>query len=224
MRVSTRPPRPVVPEEVVIGYLTEMSNWGRWGADDTLGTLNLVTPEKVRDAIGLVADGVSLSCSRLLEFAPKAQPPEVTGIPPIHLMHTSGEAAPPDRMFGGNDWFSMPVHSLYATHLDAHSHLFWNGQMYNGQPAHAVRTASGATKGGVDLAASGVLTRGILLDVPRAMGVDWLEDGDAATEADLIAAEQMAGCDRVSGRSALRPHRLRRAPTHGQPRPARAKP
>src|ERR1700683_1636842 len=193
MRNSSRPPRPVVPEEVVVGYLTEMSNWGRWGADDTLGSLNLVTPEKVRDAIGLVADGVSLSCSRLVEFAPKAQPPEVTGIPPIHLMHTSGEVAPPDRMFGGNDWVSMPMHSLYVTHLDAHSHLFWTGQMYNGQPAEAVRTASGATKGGVDLAAAGVLTRGILLDVPRAVGVDWLEDGDAATEADLIAAEQMAG-------------------------------
>lgn len=193
MTVSIRPPRPVVPEEVVIGYQTEMSNWGRWGADDTLGTLNLVTPEKVRDAIGLVADGVSVSCSRLLEFAPKPQPPEVTGIPPTHMMHTSGETAPPGRMFGGNDWFSMPVHSLYVTHIDAHAHLFWNGQMYNGQPAHAVRTASGATKGGVDLAASGVLTRGILLDVPRAIGVDWLEDGDAATEADLIAAEQMAG-------------------------------
>ena len=78
-------------EEEVLGYMTSLSNWGRWGPDDELGTLNLITPAKRSQAGSLVREGTSVTCSRLIlpEIAP-----DVTTIPPLHYMISTGESAP----------------------------------------------------------------------------------------------------------------------------------
>jgi kynurenine formamidase len=91
------------------------------------------------------------------------------------------------------DWVGLPLHGLYLTHLDAPAHISWEGRLYNGQPAAAVVTDRGATLGGVDLVHGGIFTRGVLLDVAGARGLDWLEGEAAATAADLDAAEARAG-------------------------------
>ena len=74
-------------EEAVLRYFTTLSNWGRWGTDDQLGTLNLITPEKTRRAAGLVREGITVSCARTIRFEAAPDAPS----PPIHYMVESGE-------------------------------------------------------------------------------------------------------------------------------------
>ena len=179
-------------EDEVVGYLASMSNWGRWGEDDQLGTLNLVTAEKVRAATALVTEGRSVSLARVVEFAPKPDRHEA-GVPPIHFMQASGDGAPAEGAGGAHDWAGLPLHGHYLTHLDAHSHLFYERRTYNGIDAADVVTDRGAMRGGIDAAGQGIVSRGVLLDVPRARGVDWLEGNDAVTTDDLDAAEALAG-------------------------------
>lgn len=179
-------------EADVVGYLESMSNWGRWGDDDQLGALNLLTPDKIRAAAALVAEGRSVSLSRVVEFAPKPDWHEA-GIPPIHFMQASGDGAANEGAASAYDWAGLPLHGHYVTHLDAHSHLFYERRTYNGTSAADVVTDRGATRGGIDAAGQGIVSRGVLLDVPRARGERWLDGNDAVTAADLDAAEALAG-------------------------------
>jgi kynurenine formamidase len=181
-----------VPEDVVISWFESMSNWGRWGAEDELGALNLVTPEKVRAATALVELGERISCARVIDWAPRP-PATEAAIQPVHFMQRAGEAAKSEELDSAYDWAGLPLHGLYVTHLDAFSHMFWRARMYNGGPAASVVADRGARAGGVDLAALGAITRGVLLDVPMARGVEWLEDGEGADAADLERAEALTG-------------------------------
>jgi kynurenine formamidase len=178
-------------EAEVLGWLDSMSNWGRWGDDDQLGALNLLTPEKVRSASALVTEGRTVSLARVVEFAPKPDRHEA-GVPPVHFMQRSGEGAGT----GGDssyDWAGFPLHGLYLTHLDAHAHIFFDRRTYNGLSADHVRTDRGALRGNVDVAGQGIVSRGVLLDVPRAIGQDWLDGAGAVTPDALTAAEELAG-------------------------------
>ena len=184
-------PDPAAPSEAtVIGYLNSMSNWGRWGDDDELGALNLLTSEKVASAADLVAEGRTVSLSRIIEFAPRADGAEAP-LPPLHFMQASGEGAERDGVGAAHDWVGLPLHGHYLTHVDAPSHFFYERQAYNGIPSEVIRTDHGATRAGVDVARRGIVSRGILLDVPRARGVDWLDGNDTVTAADLVAAERL---------------------------------
>jgi kynurenine formamidase len=184
--------KPPLTEAEVVSYFESMSNWGRWGVDDELGALNLIGPEKIHEAAALVEHGIAISCARLIEWAPRPKHPEAT-VPPVHFMQRSGESANMNAMDSATDWAGLPLHGLYITHIDAFSHIFWKGQMYNGRPAGAVVTNHGARSGSVELASSGVVTRGILLDVARSRGIKWMEDGDGADSGDLERAEAMTG-------------------------------
>ncbi len=177
-------------EEEVIGYMTSLSNWGRWGADDELGTLNLITPEKRAQAGALVREGISVTCSRLIvpEIAP-----DVTSIPPLHYMINTGEGAPASGPGGSSDFIGLSFHGLTITHLDSLCHQFWDGKMYNGKPASAVTVQQKATVGSVDLAQNGIVTRGVLLDITQVRGKDWLEAGEPVFTEDLEAAEEAQG-------------------------------
>ena len=187
----------IIPDEAtVLGYVDSLSNWGRWGADDQLGTMNLVTPAKVKQALALPQNGVKVSCSRLvaMETAPDVR------ITPVHFMTSSGEAYMLEggdgrvgQMESAADYIGMMFHGMTITHVDSLSHVFWRGQMYNGRPSRMVTTREGATVESIDLLKDGVLSRGVLLDVARARGVPWLERGDAVLPDDLDAAERMAG-------------------------------
>jgi kynurenine formamidase len=179
-------------ESTYIEFMQSHSNWGRWGAEDQMGTLNLITNEKVREAAGLIQSGERVSCSRLIEWAPKPSSGEAP-IPPLHFMLRSGENAPPNANYSAYDWIGFPLHGLYLTHLDAHSHVFWDQKMYNGRSSSVVMNDIGAKAGSVELAMEGMSSRGVLLDVARARGLQWLEDDDAVSAQDLESAEKLAG-------------------------------
>ncbi len=177
-------------EQEVIGYMKSLSNWGRWGPDDMLGTLNLITPKKRTQAARLVRQGISVSCARpiLPDLAA-----DVTSIPPIHYMTSSGETAPATGAGGTGDFVGMVFHGLSITHIDAPPHQFWDGKMFNGKPASAVTAQQRATVGGVELLKDGILTRGVLLDIAALKGKPWLEAGEAVFPEDLEAAEKAQG-------------------------------
>jgi kynurenine formamidase len=177
-------------EDEVLGYMGSLSNWGRWGPDDELGTLNLITPAKRAQAGRLVREGISVTCSRLIvpEMAP-----DVTSIPPLHYMIRTGEHAPSSGPGGSSDFIGLSFHGLTITHLDSLCHQFWDGKMYNGKPASLVGVEQKATAGHIDNAQNGVVTRGVLLDIAQVKGKDWLEAGEAVFTEDLEAAEEAQG-------------------------------
>ena len=88
-------------EQEVIGWMDSLSNWGRWGADDQLGTLNLITDAKRVEAANLVTEGISVTCSRLV--VPE-QAPDVTTIPPLHYMIRAGDTVPSQGGGGTSDF------------------------------------------------------------------------------------------------------------------------
>lgn len=177
-------------EEQVSGWMDSLSNWGRWGADDQLGTLNLITPQKRAQAGALVKEGISVTCSRLIvpEIAP-----DVTSIPPLHYIVRGGDTVPNQGPGGTSDFIGLSFHGLTITHLDSLCHQFWNGKMYNGRPASDVNSETKATAMDVDKAQNGVVTRGVLLDITAVKGKDWLEAGEGVFTEDLEAAERAQG-------------------------------
>lgn len=189
--------REIPSEAEVRGYYTSLSNWGRWGNEDELGTLNLITPEKRKQAGALVRDGVVVSCARTITYEPTPDGP----LPPRHYMMKSGEGDPGPVIGRANatDAFTIAPHGRTITHLDAPSHTFvrtdlsapWT--LFNGKPREAVTTDKGATAGSIELAGGGIVSRGVLLDVARAKGQDWLEPDDYVFPEDLEAAEQAQG-------------------------------
>ena len=182
-------------ESEVLGYFQSLSNWGRWGDDDQLGTLNFLSPEKVKQATSLVQDGVTVSCARTITFQSEPDIP----VPPIHYMVESGEGwASGDKVTnrtaqGSSDFFGMVFHGFSITHVDSLAHFFWEGKMYNGRPAHLISTGMGATVESIELAKDGIVSRGVLVDVPRIRGVDWLERGEGVMPDDILAAEEQCG-------------------------------
>ena len=164
-------------------WKTELSNWGRWGKDDERGTLNLITPEKRKQAAALVKDGFAVSLARNLdkEKAPDNNSPFEWSMNPI-------------RPAASSDRFAINFHGSAHTHLDALGHHFIDGKMYNGfERDKYVTVERGAEKGAVTTASEGIVTRGVLVDIPRLKGVDYLEPGVAITVADIEAFEKMAG-------------------------------
>jgi kynurenine formamidase len=151
--------------------LRDKSNWGRWGLDDQLGTTNLITEEKVARAAQLVRRGRSISLSRPMATAPGPG----NSHPAQHYMksHTNGRGgsskASPDDVGGyAADYIGLYFHGVTTTHLDAISHV-WDedGKMYNGRDPHIEVGFDGVTFGGVEQWSSGLITRGVMLDVPR---------------------------------------------------------
>jgi kynurenine formamidase len=123
--------------------------------------------------------------------------------PPLHFMIASGEGAPAKGHGASADWYGMACHGHSMTHLDSLAHLFWNGKMYNGRPASRVGQATGAKDGSIEDAGDGVMTRGVLLDLPGALGVPYLEAGQRITSHELESAEAMAGVQIRSGDAVL---------------------
>jgi kynurenine formamidase len=164
-------------------WKTELSNWGRWGKDDEKGTLNLITPEKRKQAAALVREGVTVSLARELDTVKAID----NNSPFEHTMNPIRPAASSDR-------FAINYHGSAHTHLDALGHHFIDGKMYNGFGRDEFVTVErGAEKGAVTTAAEGIVTRGVLVDIPRLKGVDYLEPGTRITVADIEAWEKMAG-------------------------------
>jgi kynurenine formamidase len=163
----------------------QVKAWGRWGPDDERGALNFITAEKRRQAATLVRTGDTVSCA--LPLATAATPENTS--PVWHLMVRAGDLPDQDS---AADYFSIASHGLAHTHLDALCHFFHKGYMYGGLPQSRV-TSMGTTAFSIEAGKDGIFSRGILLDVPRALGRDFLEPGEAIFPDDLDRAEQLAG-------------------------------
>jgi kynurenine formamidase len=163
----------------------ELSNWGRWGDDDRVGALNLVTPERVAAAATLARTGRTFSLGLPLG----ADGPQVgrggSRMNPKHLMTATGESVFPDGGGYSDDYVFMPLQC--ATQWDGLGHVFYDGFCYNGVPSSTI-TVEGSTVLGIDALARGFVGRGVLLDIARLRGVDCLEAGEWIGVADLDAA------------------------------------
>lgn len=166
-----------------------VKNWGRWGPDDVMGTLNYITPEHVRRAAGLVTSGRSVSLSLPVNKVAGPDNPH----PAIHYMATGhdNDIGSGSLRFA-SDFLGMQFHGDCHTHIDALCHIAYRGQLYNGRPAGLV-TTSGADALDISDYAQGIVGRGVLLDIPRLRGVPWLEPGTAVTRAELEEAEVAEG-------------------------------
>jgi kynurenine formamidase len=232
---SEKYPRNLTKEDVD-RWMTELSNWGKWGKEDQAGTINLITPAKRKAAAALVREGVSVSMSLDADLpkegptsgplpgmggAPRGggNPPSPSGVAPSPgNAPAPGGASPAARGQGGGpasrttwtlnsrppgpeprdvaayvvDTIAVSYHGNNTTHLDAPSHLYYKGQIYNGYPQSSY-TDRGAGKDDVMSMKEGVFTRGVLFDMPKLTGVSYLGDNEAIYVEDLEAWEKKAG-------------------------------
>jgi kynurenine formamidase len=176
----------------------ELSNWGRWGDDDEIGTLNFVTPEKVVAAAGLARTGKIFD----LGIPYDKNGPFLPGgfrINPVHVMTfmPSDTASSADGMISADDMVIMGLQA--ATQWDSLAHVGYGGLFYNNVPQAAVNNFTGASRNSFAKSASRLVSRGVLLDIPRLKGVDRLEASYEVTGADLLAAEERQGVRAGSG-------------------------
>ena len=173
-----------------------VKNWGRWGPDDTLGTLNYVTPKKVREAAALVRSGRRVSMAiPINKVAGPDNPMQAT------LLVVQAHDVPVDgsKVRFGLDYLGMAAHGDSHTHVDALCHISYGGQTYNGRPANEVLRSNGATSQDIAAYHTGVVGRGVLLDIPKLRGVEWLEPGDAVTRAELEECAASEGVELGEG-------------------------
>ena len=157
----------------------EINNWGRWGADDELGTMNLITPEKTREAAGLVRRGITVSLSHNPMPDPEVDNPDAS------FNHTMGRSL-------RSDTYEFTYHGYSVSHIDSLCHFIWNDRLYNDVPPSA-STPEGCGRLGIQNLKQGIVTRGILLDFPRLKGVPYLEPRTPIYVEDIEAWEEMAG-------------------------------
>jgi kynurenine formamidase len=171
-----------------------VSNWGRWGEDDQRGTLNLITPERASAATRLVRRGRSVSLSYALSKVADIDNPK----PMLHYMSrlTLGTAGEPTM---NEDFIGLDYHGKLVTHVDALCHCAYRGRLYNDVAALDAVTGAGATFGAVTSMEDGLVTRGVLLDMPRHLGVEWVEPGTGLVPAQFEAAAAREGVEVGAG-------------------------
>jgi kynurenine formamidase len=166
----------------------KLSNWGRWGKEDQRGALNFITPERRAAAAQLVKTGEAISLALPLATIAAADNPT----PVTHLMVQAGfDSHDMDLPYAG-DYFAIAPHGMANTHIDALCHVFWKGKMYNGFDAAEVGS-HGARRCAIDVARTGIIARGVLLDIPKIRKVEWLEPGERILPEELEAAERDHG-------------------------------
>jgi kynurenine formamidase len=197
LTVETPPPGIEAVRELAERY----SNWGRWGADDELGTLNHIRERDVVAASKLVRSGRAFS----LAIPVDETGPQSGGFGrfnPIHLMIRDGNAAATGTVvrdfYGGRDrWIRgtddlliLPLQS--GTQWDALAHIVFDGRIYNGYDATDVGS-KGAIRNDIAKMRDRIVGRGVLLDIPRSQGRRWLDPGEAIHVDDLDACARSQG-------------------------------
>lgn len=172
-------------------------NWGRWGDDDQRGALNLITPDIRRAAAALVVEGVAVGIGNRWPVDPApdnmwpaehriirgGDDPDYPGIPGLSV---------------AMDYIGVACHGIATSHVDALCHVFVEHKMYNGYPATDVRS-TGALRNDMMPMADGVVTRGVLLDMPRTLGVPYLAGDVRLGPAELEAAARAQGVEPQAG-------------------------
>ena len=167
----------------------QVKNWGRWGPDDQLGSVNLITPARRKQAVALAKTGESVSLAHTL------------------LTEKADDNASPfeHTMLRGNnmDRYAIQYHGYAHSHIDALCHILYKDQTYNGYARADVNTDKGCTKLGIQNLKAGLVTRGVLVDIPRLRNLPYLEPGTAIYVEDLEAWEKKAGVKIAPGDAIL---------------------
>ena len=166
-----------------------VSNWGRWGHETERGALNHLTPARIAAAARLVQSGITVTLSRPLRTLAGPDLPE----PADHhmTMLTDADHGSGSLRFA-KDYVGVDYHNDGHTHIDAFCHVAFDDLLFGGEPADSV-TVDGAGTGAIDILKDGLVGRGVLLDVPRARGVPWVEPGEHVFREDLEEAERGQG-------------------------------
>ncbi len=177
---------PLPSKAEVDSYLRDRRNWGRWGSKGGAGAINLITPQKRVAAARLVRSGRAVCLSRPFPVTPSVE----NARPAQHYMWRS-----PGGPNGGGaafDYYGIYYHGQSATHIDALCHTWDDNGMWDGKDPNDVITFSGARYGGIDEWRDGILTRGVLLDVPRHRGKPYvtIEEPVHGWELEAVAASQ----------------------------------
>ena len=167
--------------------MKELSNWGRWGADDELGAANLITPAKRRQALALAKEGVPVSLAHDVAQEKAADAPNILErvLGPVNAAGTADQYR-----------YTGTYHGIVHSHLDAvDCHMMVDGKGYNGRAMEDIMAAGGCPKGNINVLKDGVVTRAILFDATRLPGKataqGWLEPGTAVHREDLEALEKL---------------------------------
>jgi kynurenine formamidase len=181
-----RPPRNAAEFDALF---QQIKNWGRWGPTDQLGSANLVTAAKRKQAAALAKQGETVS----LAHNPLTDRAEDNTNPFEHTM-----------LRGNNmDRYAVSYHGYAHSHIDALCHILYKDQTYNGYARADVNTDKGCTKLGIENLKNGIVTRGILVDIARLRNVPYLEPGTAIYVEDLEAWEKKAGVKIAAGDAVL---------------------
>ena len=169
----------------VDAYLKEDRKWGRYGDQGSAGAINLITPQKRLEAVSLARNGRAVSLSRPWAVEPRAENPRPAQqfLFVMDRPHDAGAAM---------DFYGVSYHGTATTHIDALCHVWDSEGMWDGKKPDETLSFNGANYGTVDAWSDGILTRGVLLDVPRHRGTDYvtLDAPVHGWELDEIAAAQ----------------------------------
>ena len=189
----------------VVARAEAYRNWGRWGADDAIGTLNFIDTAKRVEAARLVTEGLSVSLGQQFnEDGPQKGWKKRNN--PVHTMTATGldherrQHLMPHGIGGADDVIAMPLQC--STQWDGLGHIFDRGFAYNGRRAGDVVTSEGDLVTGIEHAASVIVSRGVLLDMGRYLRPEAgeLEDGYAISAADLDGCIAAQGASSAVGR------------------------
>jgi hypothetical protein len=196
----TQDPRRRITPEDIRRYEKELSNWGRWGANDTRGALNLITPAKSAAAARLVREGVSVNLQHFVEFAPAV---DNWRFWPAEKWLTSANPQTGEQGFGpALDAVRFSTHEGTLSHLDAICHYDRRSPMADLDPDYRVTfnnhrnrrdELSCQGESGILGMGPGYVTRGVLVDIPLLRNVKWLEPTTPIFVDELEKWEQFAG-------------------------------
>lgn len=172
--------------EGILAYLAEHSNWGRWGDDDQLGAVNLITADRVRAAAQTVRNGRIVSLSRPFPSEPSA----ANRKPADHFVMSEL-----DRGTGGAvmDYVSVACHGITTTHLDALCHVWDEPGMWGGRQPDDVVRFNGVSWSHVDQWSERLVTRGVLVDIPALRGCDYVALEEPVHAHEIEAALERQG-------------------------------
>jgi hypothetical protein len=194
---STQDPSVLVTRETVAQWEEELSNWGRWGPDDQRGTLNLITPEKTREAAALVSEGESVTLQHFVSTE-EAVDSQTFGPTKHWMSRVNPQTGVPTFAL---DEIEFALHDGMLSHMDAlcHYRRQIDGEfvIFNGYPQNL--TAEGCHDLAIDRMGTSYVTRGVLVDIPLMKGVDWLDPTTPIYASDLEEWERFAGVTIESG-------------------------
>jgi len=203
-----------ISESEFLALAARVSNWGKWGATDTLGALNLITPETIRRASTEIREGITVSCGAPI---PSLVPDAVDKSGNLKLWIDAG-----GQWGAVNDRITLEPHGHDGlTHLDALGHIYYRGKHYNGVPFAGV-LGDRVKSMSIESARRGFNGRGVLIDLAAAVGKPWLDSTDRVTPAELRRAIEAAETDLMSGDILIfnTGHHAQRQARGGRPRDA----